>query len=395
MGVAGVSIVQQRHNMGAKPDSAAEARHLQSLISSCITEQIERTALYIRFSLLSAGSLRPYHMSLVESAIEPLLFADRARRFTLPNGDLVIVWRHVAEEARQRTVTAVRRLFAGDNEEMEPAAGIVLLLRLPRDAQFLSHVVKESLATQQRKPDHPVDTATTEGKPLDLATLAELEVALSSADMDRFLRRRPVCEALPDGTFHMLYEQRVLLEEDIVATLSPDRVLWPDKWLARRLRRTLDRRILALLSAPGELRGTGPFGLQLSVEAVLSAEFVRFDSMLPGSLRGEVIIELEVGDVMVDLPAFMFARDFAKGRGYLLQLGGVTEQLLDLFSLRATGLDLLALRCSPALLRRDGAETFADADHFVLTGADSPAAVAWGMAHGIRLFEGRMTAPGR
>ena len=71
------------------------------------------------------------------------------------------------------------------------------------------------------------------------------------------------------------------------------------------------------------------------------------------TLRGQVVIDLLPADVMADPASFLFARDFARGRGYLLLLRGITGDLLDAFPLRRIGLDLLELRWSPDLARGD------------------------------------------
>ena len=134
--------------------------------------------------------------------------------------------------------------------------------------------------------------------------------------------------------------------------------------------------MLALLAAPRELDNAGPFGLALNVASILSPEFLRFDAALPGALRGQVVIELLLADVMADPAAFLFARDFAQGRGYLLLLRGVTAGLLEAFPLRRIGLDMLGLRFTPELAGLD--LDLADADHVVLSRADTGAALAWG-----------------
>ena len=133
--------------------------------------------------------------------------------------------------------------------------------------------------------------------------------------------------------------------------LAPERDLRADRWLFRRLTRTLDRRMLALLAVPGEVRAAGPFGLDLNVASILSPTFLRFDAGLPAALRGQLVLDLSPADVIADPASFLFARDFARARGYRLLLRGITAGLLDAFPLRRTGLDLLQLRWSPSWRR--------------------------------------------
>jgi hypothetical protein len=372
----------------------ADAERLRTLVRGCVTAGIARQALLLRLSRLPEDLKRPHHLRLARSALDPLSFADRARMFRLPNDDVVMVWRGDAPEALRTSLDTVLHLFADTGERVPEPDALLHALRLPEDAGTLLQAVEESLLPlEDVDPGKaaPVGIAPTD--PLDPPALAALEAALVQADVARFMRRRQIAERLPEGRFRLLWEKRALSVAEIAATLVPDRAIRAEPWLFRRLTRTLDRRMLALLAAPQELRDAGPFGLNLNVASILSPEFLRFDNALPLVLRGQVVIDLLLADVVADPAAFMFARDFARGRGYLLLLRGVTADLLDAFPLRRIGLDLLQLRFSPELARLDAGRMLPDADHVVLSRADTGTALAWGRAHGIMLYQGLAAVP--
>ncbi len=224
--------------------------------------------------------------------------------------------------------------------------------------------------------------------PLDAAALSAIEGQLATANMARFCRRKPVCR-VEDGHVRLAWEKRYLSVSEITATLAPGRNAHADPWLFRRLTRVLDRRMLALLSGPQELRGAGPFSLNLNVGSVLSPEFLRFDAAVPSALQGGVVLDLLPADVLADPAAFTFARGFARARGYRLQLCGVTAPLLPLLRLHRMELDFVQLRWSPALIGIDPALLQAGTARWVLTQADEAAALQWGQDQGISLFQGR------
>jgi hypothetical protein len=147
--------------------------------------------------------------------------------------------------------------------------------------------------------------------------------------------------------------------------------------------------MLSLLASPGELAGVRPFTLDLNVASVLSPEFLRFDTALPAPLRGKVIIELMPVDIMADAASFVFARGFARARGYRLMLRNATPALLRVLSLDALEMDHIQLRWTTAL-----ADAKAEAigalspGRMVMFRANSPAALEWGTRAGIRLFQG-------
>jgi hypothetical protein len=176
---------------------------------------------------------------------------------------------------------------------------------------------------------------------------------------------------------------------ELTATLAPGRSAQADAWLFRRLTRVLDRRMLALLSAPQELRGAGPFSLNLNIGSLLSPEFLRFDAAVPSALQGRIVLDLLPADVLADPAAFIFARGFARARGYRLQLRSVTAALLPLLRLHRMELDFVQLRWSPALAGVDPALLQAGTAQWVLGQADEPAALQWGLDQGISLFQGR------
>lgn len=372
----------------------AEAESLCALVRECAESGIARRALLLRLSHLPEELAHPHHLRLARSALDPLCMADRARVFSLPNRDVAVVWRGEAAAALRASLEAVLHLFADVQDRVPDPAGLALSFRLPEQAETLLEAVRGALL----QADGALDGAGASGgtaptEPLDPATLAGLERALVQADVARFVRRRQVCERLPGQGFRLRWEKRALSVVEIAAVLLPERAVRADPWLFRRLTRTLDRRMLALLGAPQELRNAGPFGLNLNIDSILSPEFLRFDAALPAALRGQVVIDLMPADIVADPAAFLFARDFAHDRGYRLLLRGVTAGLLEVFPLPRIGLDLVSLRFSPELAGLDADRALPDPASTVLTRADSTAALAWGQARGILLYQGRAAAP--
>jgi hypothetical protein len=177
---------------------------------------------------------------------------------------------------------------------------------------------------------------------------------------------------------------------EIAAELTPGRSLAADPGLLRRLTRTLDRRHLALLAAPGALDRARPFGLRLGVESVVSPEFLKLDAGLPGRLRGRVVVGFTPADVLADPAGFVFARDFARVRGYAVLLRGVTVPLLSALVLPRLGLDLVQVAWTPEVSGLDAAQ---EGTRLVLGDAHEPAAIEWARERGVSLAQGRAALP--
>ena len=361
-----------------------DAMQMATLVRDCQTAGIARRACAVRLSRVAKDRLPPHHLRLARAALEPLAHADRARLFILPTRDIVAIWRGPAETALTTTRTAIMHLFAEDESFPDAAGHLWEEFDLPQDAERLLALAQGPADQERRVSPPPHGTP-----PLDPAALSALEAQLARADVAHFARRHQICAALPDGRFRLRWEKRTLCIDELAACLSPNHDPQADPWLFRRLTRTLDRRMLALLAAPAELQEAGPFAINLNVASILAPEFLRFDAALPAALRGHVTLDLQPADILADPASFLFACDFARARDYRLLLHGVTAASLALLPLPRLGLDLLRLRWSDDLARLDPALVQAEAPRIVLSHADTPAVVAWGVAQGIGLFQGR------
>lgn len=366
-----------------------EATRLRALVADCVAAGVGRRALLVRLARLPHNFARARRLREARAALEPLAEADRGGVFRLPGGDLVAVWRGEASAALVAVQTALERILVVPGERLPPFLELVEALELPEEAETLLDVVDASLRRDEVEVARADPLA-----PLDPPLLASLEAALAQADISCFVRRRPVCARRVEGGFRLCWEMRTLSVPDLTATLVPERSVRADPWLFRRLTRTLDRRMLALLAAPQELRGAVPFGINLNIAALLSPEFLHFDAALPASLRGRVVLGMMPTDAMSDPANFLFARDFARARGYRLAMQGMTPDLLDLLPLERIGLDLVGLRYSADLARRGTKLHLPDPDCVILGRADTPEALAWGRAHGIAFYQGRAAPPG-
>ncbi len=363
----------------------APAERLAALIESCAASGVSRQALLLRTDRLPAALSRPHHLRLAEAALAPLLNASRAELFHLSGPRIAVIWRGDAESVLLDVIENLGHLLEDAPAGTPGLPELVSLYDLPAHGDLLLRALEDTPPPPIALPGLPDET-------LDPRGLAALEDALAQADITRFARRHPVWRLGRHETV-LAWEKRTLSVRELAAALLPGRDLQASPWLFRRLTRTLDRRMLALLASPGELAQAGPFALALNVASVLGPEFLRFDSALPGRLRGQVTIEVTPADIMADPAAFAFARGFARARGYRLLLREVTPPLARLLTLPALELDHLHVMWSPDLMGLDPA---ADAqflaacppDRTVLAGADNRTALDWGLQAGIRLFQG-------
>jgi hypothetical protein len=323
----------------ARQPDASDALALTQLVREAVAAELPREVLHLRLSRLAGRMRQDHHRRLLREALEPALRPVRSRLFQLPNGDLVAVAPAGGRHLREAEAVLALLLAPGEGEALPGA--LHAMLELPRDAAALLVAVEEAIRPASVPPLPPAVA------PFSPAELAALEQALRGASLARFLRRRPVCRLLRGGPGPVpVWEEWGLAWPELRAALCPEADPAATPCLARRL---LDRRLLAELARPEELRSHGPMGLSLAVATLGEPEFLRLDALLDAPGRAATVLALPAEDALAEPEAFAFARDFARARGYRLALDLPGPGLLEVLPFGRLGVDILRLRWSPDL----------------------------------------------
>ncbi len=363
---------------------------LAGLVRDCEVSGVGRRALLLRTDALPPALSRPPHLQLVRAALDPLTLADRARLHELPAGRFAVSWRGESPILLRQTLDGIEALLQDAPLDAPGIPELVAMYALPADGPALLRDARAGAPREEPapKPDAPAPGPGPVLAPLDPAALHQAEQDLAGADVARFARRRAVCRLGRSGMQHA-WDDRFLSVPELIDAVAPGRSAHTGTWLLRRLTRLLDRRMLALLCHPDELRGAGPFSLTLNVSTLLSPDFLRFDAALTPGLRGRVVVDLLPVDVLADPSAFVFARNFARARSYRVGLGAVGASLLPLLNLPSLELDFIRLRWSADLAQLGRAMPDPGGARWILADAEAQAAVDWGREAGIGLFQGR------
>ena len=156
----------------------------------------------------------------------------------------------------------------------------------------------------------------------------------------RHCRHRPPAPGL-QGIVHF--------NRQLAQQVLPDVNLAANRWLFQHLTKTLDLRVLKLLTQADNRELHSSFSVNLNVGTLLSREFAEFDTSLQTGGRGTIVIELQLIEIHSDVANCMFARDFVRERGYRDCIDGVTHQSLPLVDRQALGADLFKLAWLPEL----------------------------------------------
>ncbi|MBV9813026.1 MAG: hypothetical protein JO326_09740, partial [Acetobacteraceae bacterium] len=200
----------------------SDADDLARLAKECAMAGVARHVLWVRVSSLPPTLTRPHHRRLLHGALSPLLDADRARSYRMPNGDVAVAWRGDAGRALTRASADMATLLADATPRVK-FASFFRLMRLPEDTAALQQAITASMRALKALPVPVPVPAGPPLRPLDLPAVAGLEAALGTVDLSSFICRQPVLGRGAEGHFEPRWEERSISVPDLLGTLAPDR----------------------------------------------------------------------------------------------------------------------------------------------------------------------------
>jgi hypothetical protein len=384
-----MSAAAERRGSSAAEMNSAVA--LSIAVRDAVALGEERLVLMLRFSTLPRARRLGTQAELLRASWEPLNSTARVRSFKLPGGDLVAIGlpNAVADlEYHQKVLFSML--------EEEEASRAVQMLRLPAQAAAVLAKVHESLGFTTALG--AIGLQRDEAQEADGAAIAAVERSLAGVDISTFTRRQRVMSLEPGGAnTRLMWEDRRVNLAEICERLMERPDLSLPKAYAERLLSAVDARQISSLSRPQELRDMRPTAIPLRIESIFSAAFLRLDTIIPQSQRQKLLLAFNASDVLAAPQQFFLARNFLHARGYPLILEASGPLAAAVLPCRRAGFTYLRLMWSEDFpTRESGAEALLrdklanPAEHVVLAGADTPAAIAWGWEAGIRLFQGRL-----
>ena len=381
-----------------------------------------RRALVLPLSRLPSPGPRSHHRRVARALMEDTARRHEGQLFVLGNGDLVLLCRavepgqplaarppHGPPPPDPATLPdTLARLLRVD---LPDPGRVTTVWRLENALAALAAYAAERLAEGGRTVIPPVSAgpgvAAQTGVVDALAAIAEGPVI---GDLMRRQTGVLVAAGHPGGPakalLRPLYREVTFSIAALEARIAAGGQAAADPFLFRHLAGRLDRRMLARLAdaagtggvldiAPGG-RGAAPLHINLTVPSILSDAFARFAGLCR-SLGAPLGVEVTLVEACDDAVAFGRARQVLAEAGLTLVLDGVSYLALMLARLCALRPDLVKLDWSPRLgeLAADEHQLVAAAlerigvHRVVLHRAETEAALRWGMAQGVRRFQGR------
>lgn len=379
----------------------------------------ERRSAHVALSRLSPLNRRQSHLRLASDGLTRLATSGAGQLFQLANDDLLFFHQASIDAVVRTELARLRILFAEDPllQNVEDAAAFCRVYDLSKEFSGVVKLVRDP-ATSLRSCGDAAESGGERlrvrwqlrghaGRPVPPKLLPKLDAALARTELSNFVRRQPVCRMAADSLPHLLFSELSVSLQALCEAIVPGCDLAAERSVARYLTRTLDRRLLSMLSRQDAQDQRRHLAVPLSLSTLLSESFRCFDGQMSMSRRGSIVLKVSLPDIISDLDVARFAFRLARHRGYRTLLSGISPLVLPLVTLEGLGIDFVRCDCNASLVEdptlldqlAEVSRRLAPA-RLVLADAHSQDALAIGLRAGIELFQGgwvdrALRAPGR
>ena len=357
-------------------------------------------ALVIQFSVEPANLPRAHHRRIARALLEDVAQRHGGNVFSLRNGDVVLLCpmaalrsagvSRAAASANDTLPDLLTRLLRGNTAD--PLAPFQIW-PMPENRDRLLGYATERIADGGLTP---LDHAMAEAQP----TCALTSAAESKLLPDLLFRQTGV-RLGGRHRIEPLYREIAYASAALHAEAGHE-ALEADPPLLRHFATRLETRVLAALPAESGRRGTldPSRGLALHINLPPSAVAGDDFATLAEICRRHGVglgVEMSLVDATAEPDSFAAARATLGAAGVMCVLDGVSLLAMLLTRPAALAADLVKLDWSPRFARlstaerRDLAAAFDEVgrDRVVIAGADGEEAMQWGLAQGVRRFQGR------
>lgn len=370
-----------------------------------------RRAVHVHLSRLKPQNRREHHIRIASNTLDDFVTNFEGQIFVLSSNDLIFIVKGASLSQLDEAVMRLKFLFSDDPlttadiDSVEGHGRFATSYNLEGQYSRFLEVCEKIFEVEQSRQKRLQQMAEQSGeayedarRPLKPGQLGRLEELLEGADLTNVLRRQAVCVVHNDSPPKPIFNELFISIYDLADTVLPDVNLVGNRWLFQHLTRTLDRRVLKLLARADDRTLHASFSLNINVATVLSSEFLEFDASLRMGSRGTLVVELQLIDVLADYSSFLFARDFARDKGYRICLDGITPELLQFVDRTAMKVDLVKLSAGPVFDKGGSKEerTHIASEverlgkgRMILSRCDNQAMIRTGQEMGITMFQGR------
>ncbi len=352
-------------------------------------------------SHMAPSAPRAHHRRIARAVMDDAAQRQEGQVFALHDDDLLLLFR--SDDAVCPLTETLARLFLVD---VPDPVGLTTLWSMARDGAAVLQYARARLLDTPPDPGLPELNGSAQA-------IDAIESVIEHSRITDLMQQQTAVLVTPGHAsrlqplFREITFSVAVLEARIAATGQVN----ADPFLFRHLASRLDGRTLDVLRQDLQVDGPltagtrhlGPtLHINLTLSGILSDRFAQFAATCR-AIGARVGVEVPLVEACADPESFVTARTRLRLAGLALVLDGVSHHALMLTMPMVLEPDLIKLDWSPRLPEAgsavDQAVMALGGDRVVLHRAETEEALSWGLAHGIRRFQGRhvdaMLAVGR
>jgi hypothetical protein len=356
-----------------------------------------RKVVHIRLSQLLAPNRTSVRMRIVGRMFRTLESGRQIQMFPMFNDDLMLVVSPAAQRDVNNICDKIRSLFSTDPVTQTPpgeADRFVLWFDLSLDAALAISTAQQMKQLAQKAPPRAAVASMPTLTPKDLD---EIQKKLAVANVIPFVRDQVACRVSPQTNEASIeFFEFFLSVADVQKALAPKINLLGDRWLFQDLSRTMDLKMLEVVTHAPHARGVPGVSLNLNLETVTTNVFAAFLGRMEAGLK--IIVEVQLYDVLTNLDLYRDVKGALQAKGHAVLIDGLTTATLKHMDVGHLKPDYAKLIWAPELwdIMTPGSDRSPvqlieqiGAERTVLSRCDSQDALEWGVRTGITIFQGR------
>jgi len=371
------------------------------------------TAVHFHLADLLEQYKSEYQFKIAINLIHDLLKGYEGGIYQLVDGSIIVVCSELEPSVLGKLIFQLRYLYMDDpisyDENGKENEAFSTIYDLRTQWQNFMDMCGQRMAALVRKVSVPdradVDVSPTVARAREFnkggfnpSRLVSIERDLERADLQRVLRRQPICVVMPNMSTRTVFDELYVNINHLRQLLKMDVDFLSNRWLFKYLTQLLDLRMLDLIRQNTLRYLEAPVSLNMNVETLISQRFIEFDAQIKPSAKVSIVIEVPIIDVFADMHAFHLARREVQRMGYRVCLDGVSVESFLMVDRAKLGVDLVKVQWNADveadLGTKENREMAAAVSAFgsnrvILCRCDNKQAVQYGHALGISLFQGR------
>ncbi|MFP6759280.1 MAG: hypothetical protein VCC99_13860 [Alphaproteobacteria bacterium] len=386
--------------MVSEPDIQNREPRLAAYAERLGVAERDGVALHLHLGSLRAEHRQPFHNRLCHEALRPIVEQHKGTLYQTVSGDLIVILFAIDDDRVNALLARLRLLYAADplTEGARPSdsgrfSAVYRFADALDEFKALTRRLMKAWTAAQNDDDAPPEAAI----PVEARHLPQLLSALQGADLGPMVRREAVCVMAGGSAPHPVFSELTVDYQKLSRQLLANVDLTAHRWYRHVLDDVVHERLLAWFDKERLGDATEPVAIDLSLAGLMSETFLTFDRKTTEATRKKVIFELREADVLGDMGAALFVRDYLQSRGYRVALDGTNHLTLPLIGRERLGFDFIKLRWGPdyetAIVAAQRTQLAAAVERIgqarvILTECNTARAVSAGQGLGIGMFQG-------